>query len=245
MSLRQYLGYGAIFAIYALGFFLLLGSWWLKQNFEIVSFEQILFHLRFPILDTDSSIARYFIKTVAIPSVALALGCVLAPSFVQFLRAYKEARLGFVLGAMGGFVGFVLFALAKESSFGSLGAVLLTFTKRVLLPAVLASVASVYGLRVYRECVARYGWQPSFGLAAQGLLACAVLMLAANVVNNKFHITAYFAKGAQEWSSLYEKHYYLPMLDSSLESSKAQNLIVILAESLESTFSNGGGGGIL
>ena len=153
MSLRQYLGYGAIFAIYALGFFLLLGSWWLKQNFEIVSFEQILFHLRFPILDTDSSIARYFIKTVAIPSVALALGCVLAPSFVQFLRAYKEARLGFVLGAMGGFVGFVLFALAKESSFGSLGAVLLTFTKRVLLPAVLASVASVYGLRVYRECV--------------------------------------------------------------------------------------------
>ncbi|ETD26789.1 hypothetical protein [Helicobacter canis] len=243
MSVRVVLGYGAIFVIYVLGFFLLLGGQWLKQNFEIVSFEQILFHLQFPLLDTDSSIARYFIRAVVIPSLLLALGCVLAPSFVRFLRAYKEARLGFALGATGGFVGFVLFVLAKEPSFGSFSVVLLAFAKRVLLPAVLASVVSVYGLRAYRACVARYGWRLSFGLVAQGGLACAVLMLAANVANNKFHITAYFAKGAQEWGSLYEQHYSLPILDSRLESSKAQNLIVILAESLESTFSNGGGGG--
>lgn len=216
MSVRVVLGYGTIFVIYVLGFFLLLGGQWLKQNFEIVSFEQILFHLQFPLLDTDSSIARYFIRAVVIPSLLLALGCVLAPSFV-------------------------LFVLAKETSLGSFSVVLLAFAKRVLLPAVVASVVSVYGLRAYRACVARYGWRLSFGLVAQGGLACAVLMLAANVANNKFHITAYFAKGAQEWGSLYEQHYSLPILDSRLESSKAQNLIVILAESLESTFSNGGG----
>lgn len=55
--MKRVFGFGVVFMLYVLGFFLLLGSAWLKQNFEIESFEQILFHLRFPLLDTDSAIA--------------------------------------------------------------------------------------------------------------------------------------------------------------------------------------------
>lgn len=79
---------------------------------------------------------------------------------------------------------------------------------------------------------------------AQGVVACAVLIVGANVMNNKLHITSYIAKGTQEYGELYESHYAISSELARLDSSRPQNLIIILAESLESTFSNGGGGGI-
>ncbi|MDL0082213.1 hypothetical protein NYG90_05930 [Helicobacter sp. XJK30-2] len=115
--MKRVFGFGVVFMLYVLGFFLLLGSAWLKQNFEIESFEQILFHLRFPLLDTDSAIAWYFIKAVVLPSVSFAMLMSFAPSFVRFLRAHKEARLGLWLGFGASFVGFVLFVLVREPSF--------------------------------------------------------------------------------------------------------------------------------
>lgn len=80
-------------------------------------------------------------------------------------------------------------------------------------------------------------------------LAVLLFALCLNMTNNKLKITRYL-KTQQEYSSLYEKHYKAfdstALANFSLQNPR--NIIIIFAESLESTFSakntpaNGGGG---
>ncbi len=160
--------YGGIFALIFIGGVVLFGAYFVKDTFGSVGFEQILFHLRFPLLDNNVPFVGKFVNKVIIP----ALACAFVITFpqitlkilTQFYTFLKKATLGKLTFA------FVLFAL----------------------------------------CV--------------------------NVTNNKLKITRYL-KTQTEFSNLYETHYKAFDIANLAGFAPKQNLIVIFAESLQSTFS--------
>ena len=46
--MKRVFGFGVVFMLYVLGFFLLLGSAWLKQNFEIEKLRAVSFPFALP-----------------------------------------------------------------------------------------------------------------------------------------------------------------------------------------------------
>ena len=101
--------YGGIFALIFIGGVVLFSAYFVKDTFGGVGFEQILFHLRFPLLDNNVPFVGKFINKVIIP----ALACAFVITFpqitlkilTQFYAFLKKATLGKLTFA------FVLFAL--------------------------------------------------------------------------------------------------------------------------------------
>ena len=145
---------GAIFALCFASFALAFSADWLKMNFMGVNIEQILFHLRFPLVSKSTPYIKDFCIEVLLPSVALAI-------FVIYIR-----KLWLKLA-----LSIVIF------------------------------IACIY------------------------------------IVEGKFEITAYLEQ-RKKVSDFYEK-YYMPFDSANLtDFTPTQNLIVIFAESMESTFSS-------
>lgn len=163
------------------GALVMFGAYWLVKTFGVVDFGQILFHLRFPLLDENTPFFDSFIGKVILPSFAISL-------FI----AYPEFALKFLKF----FYGFVLSQKAKVAKF-------------------------VFALALFALCL--------------------------NVTNNKLKITRYLST-QETYSTLYEEHYKPFDITNVQNFNPKQNLIIILAESLESTFSaknipQWGGGG--
>ena len=101
--------YGGIFALIFIGGVVLFGAYFVRETFGGVGFEQILFHLRFPLLDNNVPFVGKFVNKVIIP----ALACAFVITFpqitlkilTQFYAFLKKATLGKLTFA------FVLFAL--------------------------------------------------------------------------------------------------------------------------------------
>ena len=168
----------AVFVLCFSGGVVLFGAYFIVRHFGTVDFGQILFHLRFPLLDGDTPFVAAFVKTVLAPSLVLSL-CLAFP-----LEIYRFVRFRF-----------------------------LPFSLKIY--AFLSKRATISKL--------------AFGIA--------LFALCLNATNNKLKITRYL-KAQESYSTLYEKH-YKAFDDSVLQGfSPKQNLIVILAESLESTFSS-------
>ncbi len=105
--------YSGVFALIFIGGVILFGAYFVKDTFGGVGFEQILFHLQFPLLDNGVPFIDKFIRKVILP----ALACAFVISFPQltlkiiinfatkFYAFLKKATLGKLAFA------FVLFAL--------------------------------------------------------------------------------------------------------------------------------------
>ena len=186
----------AVFVLCFSGGVVFFGTYFIVRYFGVVDFGQILFHLRFPLLDGDTPFVAAFVKTVLAPSLVLSL-CLAFP-----LEIYRFVRYYF-------------------------------------LPKFIAFSLKIYAFLSKRATISKL----AFGIA--------LFALCLNATNNKLKITRYL-KAQESYSTLYEKH-YKAFNESVLQGfAPKQNLIVILAESLESTFSsqnvpfavkNGGGGG--
>ena len=98
-----------IFTLIFIGGVVLFGAYFVREVFGGVGFEQILFHLRFPLLGGDTPFVSKFISKVLLP----ALACAFVISFPQltlkiltqcytFLKKATLSKLAFA---------FVLFAL--------------------------------------------------------------------------------------------------------------------------------------
>ena len=191
-----------VFALCFSSALVMFGAYWIAKTFGTTDFAQILFHLRFPLLDENTPFVASFIVKVIMPSLALSFFIAFTPLCVKFLRWFYETivlKLCYETMIVKFFYGVVLSQKAKVAKF-------------------------------------------AFALAL-----CALFL---NITNNKLKITRYL-NTQETYSTLYEE-YYKPFDMANLQDfSPKQNLIIILAESLESTFSaknipysQGGGGGI-
>lgn len=152
--MKKYLAQCSIFLFCAICFALAFSADWLKMYFMNVNIEQILFHLRFPLVSKSTPFIKDFCIEVLLPSLGLAL-------LVVYIR---KISLQIVLSAM----------------------------------------------------------------------ICASSMY---IVESKFEILAYLEQ-RKIVSNLYENHYATFDFENFSDFTPRQNLIIILAESLESTFSS-------
>ncbi|MGX2982027.1 hypothetical protein [Helicobacter sp. 23-1045] len=121
------------------------------------------------------------------------------------------------------------------------------FVKKVILPALACAFVITFPQITLKILTQFYAFLKRATLGKLAF-AFALFALCLNITNNKLKITHYL-KTQTEFSNLYETH-YKPFDSANLAGfTPKQNLIVILAESLESTFSsknipntNGGGG---
>ncbi|MGX3011101.1 hypothetical protein ACWIUD_06005 [Helicobacter sp. 23-1044] len=123
------------------------------------------------------------------------------------------------------------------------------FVKKVILPAIACAFVITFPqitLKIIINFATKFYAFLKKATLGKLAFAFALFALCLNITNNKLKITRYL-KTQTEFSNLYEAH-YKPFDSANLtEFAPKQNLIVILAESLESTFSganipNGGGG---
>lgn len=111
------------------------------------------------------------------------------------------------------------------------------FVNKVIIPAFLCAFCITFPQLVLKIIIATIGFlfqKATFGKVA---FAFVLFALCLNVTNNKLKITRYL-KTQETYSNLYENH-YKPFDSANLANFKPkQNLIIILAESMESTFSS-------
>lgn len=109
------------------------------------------------------------------------------------------------------------------------------FLGQVLLPAFACAFFITFPQIVLKVITLFYVWLKKATIS-KVVFAFVLFALCLNVTNNKLKITHYL-KTQESYSNLYEKHYQ-PFDSTNLVNFKPkQNLIVILAESMESTFS--------
>ena len=77
MSAFKILLQGVIFALCFILFILAFSADWLKMNFMHINIEQVLFHLRFPLLNKSTPFIKEFCIEVLFPSVVFAILVVL------------------------------------------------------------------------------------------------------------------------------------------------------------------------
>lgn len=221
----------AVFLVFLIGFFLLFSSYWLELNFEIQHFGQILFHLQFPLLDMDSMVVRSFIVNVVLTSVVNALLLSALPYFAGFLRSNFSALVGFCVAFVLLLILFLPIAMELHRFW-----LFVAFEKRVLFPSTLIALFTPYALTLWQRMSARYIIARYLAFA----LPLATIVIGGAVANNKLHITQYIKSQAAPFSSFYESNYIAPESGSFASSHTGakpkQNLLIILAESLESTF---------
>lgn len=171
-----------VFALCFCGALVFFSAYFIASNFGAVDFSQILFHLRFPLLDNDINtiFIGTFLKKVILPSFLIAFCVAFAPLVVKMLKFFYEI-------------------------------ILLQFFYHFILRVKTAKI----------------------------IFALLLFALFLNMTNNKLKITRYL-KTQQTYSNLYENHYKTFDTASLQDFSRQnhQNLIVILAESFESTFSS-------
>ncbi len=167
-----------VFALLFSGGVVLFGAYFVVRYFGVVDFGQILFHLRFPLLDGDTPFVSDFAKSVILPSFAVALCLAFPHQIYRFVRYH-----------------FLPFSL------------------------------KIYAFLSKRATISKLA------------LGIALFALCLNVANNKLKITRYL-KTQVAYSTLYEQHYKAFDESALQDFTPTQNLIVILAESLESTFSS-------
>lgn len=170
-----------VFALCFCGALVFFSAYFIASSFGAVDFSQILFHLRFPLLDNENTIfIGTFLKKVILPSFLIAFCVAFAPLVVKMLKLFYEL-------------------------------ILLRFFYHFILRVKTAKI----------------------------IFAVVLVALFLNMTNNKLKITRYF-KTQQTYSNLYENHYKAFDTTSLQDFSRQnhQNLIVIIAESFESTFSS-------
>lgn len=221
----------AVFVACLMGFFLLFSSYWLELNFEIQHFGQILFHLQFPLLDMDSMVVRSFVANVILPSVANALLLSALPYLIRLLRENPSALVGFGVACALLFALFLPIAMERHGFW-----LVVAFEKRVLFPSVFIALITPYALALYQRIHARYAIARYLAFA----LPLTTILIGGAVANTKLHITHYIKSQAAPFSSFYESNYIAPessaFASATPSTAPKQNLLIILAESLESTF---------
>lgn len=83
------------FVLQFLGFTALFASFWVVREFGEISFSQVLFHARIPVLDYDTPLVASFLYSVFVPSLLLGFfsNLVLAKLSKAFKASWGAARL--------------------------------------------------------------------------------------------------------------------------------------------------------
>ena len=101
--------YVAVFGLIFIGAVVLFSAYWIKNAFGAVDFSQILFHLRFPLVDNDTPFVGKFLGQVLLPAFACAFLITFPQLVLKIITLFyawlKKATIGKVAFA------FVLFAL--------------------------------------------------------------------------------------------------------------------------------------
>lgn len=121
--------------------------------------------------------------------------------------------------------------------------------KVVVVSLIIAFCVAFYGIviKMIASLYARLSAiKPLYKSISLVIFAIILFVLCANIVVNRFHIRDYL-QNQKEYSQLYENHYTSYNLANikhiKQTTQPKQNLILIIAESLESNFSNYIGGG--
>lgn len=187
MSYKRFFAFCGLFVGFFIAFLLIFTTIWIKRTFgKEVEIAQILFHIQFPMTDTDPIFIIGFVLKALLPSILLSV-LILYPK-----QPYR----------------YILTALKRAKCYGSK---ILTFARSHTL-----------GLRV--------------------LMCLALIVFATKFVERKFHIKEFMAQSAtKQYDTFYETHYVNPPLQEIAAQfsrlASPRNLIVIFAESLESTYS--------
>lgn len=91
------------FILQFLGFTALFASFWVVREFGEISFSQVLFHARIPVLDYDTPLVASFLYSVFVPSLLLGFfsNLVLAKLSKAFKASWGLLALALVLCAFG------------------------------------------------------------------------------------------------------------------------------------------------
>lgn len=83
-----------VFALCFCGALVFFSAYFIASSFGAVDFSQILFHLRFPLLDNENTIfIGTFLKKVILPSFLIAFCVAFAPLVVKMLKLFYELIL--------------------------------------------------------------------------------------------------------------------------------------------------------
>lgn len=195
MPYKRLLIFCALFVSFFLAFLLIFTTIWIKKTFGAeVQIAQILFHIQYPITDTDPIFIKSFMLKSLMPSILLsAILSIPVPVWIRSISRLWH----FVIHTLK-----TLYTLiAKSLSFGKKH----TFALRVV------------------TCLG-------------------VIVFATKFVDQRFQIRDFIAQNSSKaYGTFYETHYANPPLQEIATQfanlQNPRNLIVIFAESMESTYS--------
>lgn len=232
-NLALFLRILAICAVFIINILVLSYLWIINHYNSDLTFEVVLFHLRFPLVGTNSEFIYSYILQVVLPSVGISVVFALKPTmavilglifsvFILYLQdilkvamivAYQHNNTAFEM----------LVIFLKGAYFGSF-----LFTQEIGIVYVLKLLLLILGILAV---IAGLFYLCKVRIKAKFLAIMLVLILAINCysINSHFHITRLLVE--RQYGDFYETHYKLQDYNAM-----QRNLIVIFVESLESSF---------
>ena len=223
----------AICAVFFINILVLSYLWIINHYNSDLTFEVVLFHLQFPLVGTNSEFIYSYLLQVVLPSVAICVIFALKPTMAMILGLIFSVfilylqdilKVAMIVAYQHNNTAFeMLVIFIKGAYFGSF-----LFTQEIGVVYVLKLLSLILGILV---AIAGLFYLCKVKLQAKFLAIMLVLILAINChsINSHFHITRLLFD--RQYGDFYETHYKLQDYNAM-----QRNLIVIFAESLESSF---------
>ena len=223
----------AICAVFFINILVLSYLWIINHYNSDLTFEVVLFHLRFPLVGTNSEFIYSYLLQVVLPSVVICVIFALKPTMAMILGLIFSVfilylqdilKVAMIVAYQHNNTAFeMLVIFIKGAYFGSF-----LFTQEIGVVYVLKLLSLILGILV---AIAGLFYLCKVKLQAKFLAIMLMLILAINChsINSHFHITRLLFD--RQYGDFYETHYKLQEYNAM-----QRNLIVIFAESLESSF---------
>ena len=223
----------AICAVFFINILVLSYLWIINHYNSDLTFEVVLFHLQFPLVGTNSEFIYNYLLQVVLPSVAICVIFALKPTMAMILGLIFSVfilylqdilKVAMIVAYQHNNTAFeMLVIFIKGAYFGSF-----LFTQEIGVIYVLKLLSLILGILV---AIAGLFYLCKVKLEAKFLAIMLMLILAINChsINSHFHITRLLFD--RQYGDFYETHYKLQEYNAM-----QRNLIVIFAESLESSF---------
>lgn len=223
----------AICAVFFINILVLSYLWIINHYNSDLTFEVVLFHLQFPLVGTNSEFIYSYLLQVVLPSVAICVIFALKPTMAMILGLIFSVfilylqdilKVAMIVAYQHNNTAFeMLVIFIKGAYFGSF-----LFTQEIGVVYVLKLLSLILGILV---AIAGLFYLCKVKLEAKFLAIMLMLILAINChsINSHFHITRLLFD--RQYGDFYETHYKLQDYNAM-----QRNLIVIFAESLESSF---------
>ena len=223
----------AICAVFFINILVLSYLWIINHYNSDLTFEVVLFHLQFPLVGTNSEFIYSYLLQVVLPSVAICVIFALKPTMAMILGLIFSVfilylqdilKVAMIVAYQHNNTAFeMLVIFIKGAYFGSF-----LFTQEIGVIYVLKLLSLILGILV---AIAGLFYLCKVKLEAKFLAIMLMLILAINChsINSHFHITRLLFD--RQYGDFYETHYKVQEYNAM-----QRNLIVIFAESLESSF---------